>query len=115
MYDHHLWATEALIDHLGRLPASRLDRSIPGTYGSMIDTLTHMIDGDSHYLLRLRDPTPPLADDRVGVPLAQLRSEMPEHRRRGTRRSPTSRRARFIRRSAGVRTIRTRTRPRRCC
>jgi uncharacterized damage-inducible protein DinB len=82
MFDHHLWATEALIEHLGRLPASRLDRSIPGTYGSMIDTLTHMIDGDSRYLLRLRDPTPPLADDRVGVPLAQLRSEMPEHRRR---------------------------------
>ena len=48
----------------------------------MIDTLTHMIDADTRYLLRLRDPTPPLAVDRVGIPLAQLRSEMPEHRRR---------------------------------
>ena len=56
-----------LIDHLDRLPAGRLDASVPGTYGSMIDTLTHMIDADSRYLLRLRDPTPPLADDRVGV------------------------------------------------
>ena len=82
MFDYHFWATETLIDHLDRLPAGRLDASVPGTYGSMIDTLTHMIDGDSRYLLRLRDPTPPLADDRVGVPLAQLRSEMPEHRRR---------------------------------
>jgi uncharacterized damage-inducible protein DinB len=80
MFDYHFWATETLIDHLGRLPAGRLDASVPGTYGSMIDTLTHMIDADSRYLLRLRDPSPPLADDRVGVPLEQLRSEMPGHR-----------------------------------
>jgi uncharacterized damage-inducible protein DinB len=81
MFEHHLWATETLIDHLDRLPAEQLDASVPGTYGSMIDTLTHMIDGDTRYLLRLRDPTPPPAEDRLGIPLAQLRSEMPEHRR----------------------------------
>jgi uncharacterized damage-inducible protein DinB len=82
MFEHHLWATEVLIDHLDRLPAEQLDASVPGTYGSMIDTLTHMIDADSRYLLRLRDPTPPLAVDRVGIPLSQLRSEMPGHRGR---------------------------------
>jgi len=82
MFEHHFWATEQLIDHLERLPAERLDASVPGTYGSMIDTLTHMIDADSRYLLRLRDPSPPPAEDRVGVTLAQLRSEMPEHRQR---------------------------------
>jgi len=80
MFDYHFWATETLIDHLGGVPGGRLDASVPGTYGSMIDTLTHMIDADSRYLLRLRDPSPPLADDRVGVPLEQLRSEMPGHR-----------------------------------
>ena len=82
MFDYHFWATETLIDHLGRLPSGKLDASVPGTYGSMIDTLTHMIDGDSRYLLRLRNPSPPLADDRVGVPLQQLKTEMPEHRRK---------------------------------
>jgi uncharacterized damage-inducible protein DinB len=82
MFDHHLWATETLIDHLEALPAERLDASVPGTYGSMIDTLTHMIDADSRYLLRLRDPSPPTREDRVGVTLAHLRSEMPEHRDR---------------------------------
>lgn len=80
MFEHHLWATEVLIDHLDRLPAEQLDASVPGTYGSMIDTLTHMIDADTRYLLRLRDPTPPLAVDRVGIPLVQLRSEMSGHR-----------------------------------
>src|SRR6266508_3502926 len=82
MYEHHLWATGVLIEHLDRLPAEQLDASVPGTYGSMIDTLTHMIDADSRYLLRLRDPAPPPPEDRVGIPLAQLRSEMPEHGRK---------------------------------
>jgi len=44
MFEHHLWATEVLIGHLDRLPAEQLDASVPGTYGSMIDTLTHMIE-----------------------------------------------------------------------
>jgi uncharacterized damage-inducible protein DinB len=81
MFEHHLWATEVLIDHLDRLPAEQLDASVPGTYGSMIDTMTHLIDADARYLLRLRDPTPALAEDRVGIALAQLGSEMTEHRR----------------------------------
>lgn len=81
-FEHHLWATEALIDHLDGLPAERLDASVPGTYGSMIATLTHMIDADTRYLTRLRDPSPPPHEDRVGVALAELRSELGEHRRR---------------------------------
>lgn len=82
LFDHHLWATEALIDHLAGLPAHRLDEAIPGTYGSMVDTLTHLIDADSRYLLRIEDPSPPRPDDRVGIPLETLRAEMAEHRRK---------------------------------
>ena len=82
LFDHHLWATETLIGHLEELPTDRLDEAIPGTYGSMVDTLTHLIDADSRYLLRLEDPSPPRADDRVGVLLATLRVEMVEHRRK---------------------------------
>jgi uncharacterized damage-inducible protein DinB len=41
-----------------------------------------MVDGDSRYLLRLQEPTPALAEDRVGIQLSQLRSEMQEHRER---------------------------------
>jgi len=83
MFAHHLWATDKLIDHLDRLAPDRLDASVPGTYGSTIDTLTHLIDADARYLLRLRDPSPPPApEDRVGVPLATLRAEVQEHRLR---------------------------------
>jgi uncharacterized damage-inducible protein DinB len=82
MFEHHLWATEALIDHLSTLPAERLDASVPGTYGSMIDTLAHLMGADDRYLRRMREPTLPPAEDRVGVPLERLRSELPDHRRR---------------------------------
>jgi uncharacterized damage-inducible protein DinB len=82
MFEHHFWATETLIDHLEELPAERLDASVPGTYGSMIDTLGHLVGADGRYLQRMRDPTPPPMDDRVGVALAELRAEMAENRRR---------------------------------
>ena len=81
MFEHHLWATEMLIAHLDELPAERLDASVPGTYGSMIATLTHLVDADARYLRRLRDPSPPPAEDRQGVPLDALRAEVAEHRR----------------------------------
>ena len=82
MFEHHFWATEQLVDHLDGLPAERLDASVPGTYGSMIDTLTHLIDADGRYLQRLRDPAPPPMQDRVGIALAELRDELVQHRHR---------------------------------
>ncbi|HEX5951074.1 MAG TPA: DinB family protein [Actinomycetota bacterium] len=76
MFAHHLWATETLIDHLAGLPSERLDEAIPGTYGSMVATLTHLVDADGRYLVRFEDPSPPPAEDRAGVPLATLREEV---------------------------------------
>jgi uncharacterized damage-inducible protein DinB len=81
MFDHHLWATESLIQHLEGLPSQRLDEAVPGTYGSMIATLTHLIDADRRYLQRLEDPNPPPTEDRSDVPLATLRDELAAHHR----------------------------------
>ena len=82
MFDHHLWATAALIDHLEALPRERLDEAVPGTYGSMLATLVHLIDADTRYLQRLESPTLPTREDRLGVPLTTLRDELVEHRHR---------------------------------
>ncbi len=82
MFDFHRWATEGLIDHLAELPKKRLDDAIPGTYGSIQQTLTHLLDADGRYLTRLRDPSPPPRVEREGVPLDQLRSELREHAER---------------------------------
>ena len=85
MFEHHLWATETLIDHLAAMPRERLDDAVPGTYGSILETLTHLLEADDRYLIRLRDPSPPPYVDRGTVPLDQLRDEVREHRRRWDR------------------------------
>jgi len=82
MFDYHFWATEALIDHLEAIPRERLDDAVPGTYGSMLETLTHLLEADDRYLVRLRDPSPPPYDDRGTVPLETLRTELRDHRGR---------------------------------
>jgi uncharacterized damage-inducible protein DinB len=82
MFEHHLWATETLIDHLDAIPLERLDDAVPGTYGSMLETLTHLLEADDRYLRRLRDPDPVRKPDRGTVPLEQLRDEVREHRER---------------------------------
>jgi uncharacterized damage-inducible protein DinB len=82
MFEHHLWATGKLIDHLESLPRERLDEAVPGTYGSTLATLIHLIDADTRYLQRLESPTLPTREDRLDVPLATLRDELGEHRAR---------------------------------
>lgn len=82
MFSHHIWATGKLIHHLAGLPRERLDGAIPGTYGSILETLTHLIDADERYLLRLRgDPLPPY-EDRGARALETLQIELEDRRRR---------------------------------
>jgi uncharacterized damage-inducible protein DinB len=82
MFDHHLWATGKLIDHLGTLPPERLRETVPGTYGSILATLTHLVDADDRYLLRLRGPSLPPYRDRGEVPLQTLRADLDDRARR---------------------------------
>jgi uncharacterized damage-inducible protein DinB len=50
---HDVWATGRLVDHLRALPESRLDLTVPGTYGTVRRTLTHIVAADESYLVRL--------------------------------------------------------------
>jgi uncharacterized damage-inducible protein DinB len=52
-FAHHLWATLRLIDACLPLTAEQLATSVPGTYGSIIQTLRHLVDGDAFYLYGL--------------------------------------------------------------
>lgn len=76
MFDHHVWATMTLIDALEDLPAERLDAEIPGTYGSVVDTLNHLVEADSRYLVRIYAPTPPPAQVHPPRPPAALRTQI---------------------------------------
>ena len=82
MFAHHLWATEKLVDHLEGLPRQRLDDAVPGTYGSILSILTHLVDADGRYLLRLTTTSPPPYEDGGSRPLAALRAELGDHEER---------------------------------
>ena len=49
-FGHHIWATERLIDACAGLTSEQLKSPAPGTYGSVIDTLRHLVEADSWYL-----------------------------------------------------------------
>jgi uncharacterized damage-inducible protein DinB len=51
---HHLWATERLLEHCRALSPEQLALSAPGTYGSIVDTLDHLLSADRSYLTRLQ-------------------------------------------------------------
>ncbi len=49
-FGHHVWATIRVLDACAALDDAQLATTVPGTYGSIIDTLRHLVDGDVFYL-----------------------------------------------------------------
>ena len=54
-FEHNCWANQRLLEHCARLPAEALDKSVPGTYGSIIETLRHLGGAEERYLSYLED------------------------------------------------------------
>lgn len=75
--DHHVWATIRVIDACLALPPEQLDTAVPGTYGSIIETLRHLVSADVSYLWVLSDGRrPEIQEAEMG--LAELRTAMEE-------------------------------------
>jgi uncharacterized damage-inducible protein DinB len=49
-FAHHTWANLRVIDACASLTAEQLATVVPGTYGSIIDTLRHTVGADTSYL-----------------------------------------------------------------
>lgn len=49
-FDHHVWATIRVIDVCAGLSPEQLGTNVPGTYGTIIDTLRHTVGADAAYL-----------------------------------------------------------------
>lgn len=49
-FAHHVWATTRLIDACLALNTKQLATTVQGTYGSIIETMRHLVEGDSDYL-----------------------------------------------------------------
>jgi uncharacterized damage-inducible protein DinB len=48
-FAHHVWATLRIIDACDPLTPEQLDTIVPGTYGTIIDTLRHTVAADVSY------------------------------------------------------------------
>ena len=78
-FGHHIWATLTLIDSCSTLTPEQLASTVPGTYGSIIDTLRHLVDADSSYLWLLSDGKVSVLDEEGGADLATLRAAIDSH------------------------------------
>ena len=74
-FAHHVWATLRLIDSCLELTPEQLEAAVPGTYGSILETMRHLVGGDTYYLAHLTgDPAREIDSDGLG--LGELRAEM---------------------------------------
>ena len=72
-FAHHAWATERILDACSALSDEQLQAPVPGTYGSIIVTLHHLIGTDAWYVTFFREHPEPIDDD-TRMSLAELRA-----------------------------------------
>jgi len=74
-FAHHVWATLRLIDACLSLDPEQLGTVVPGTYGSILETMRHLVGADGSYLFVLTGGRIfAIDEDRMDLP--QLRSAM---------------------------------------
>ena len=74
-FGHHVWATLRLIDTCLTLSPEQLETAVPGTYGSILETMRHIVGADASYLFALMGGRRPLIDeDQMDLP--ELRTAM---------------------------------------
>jgi uncharacterized damage-inducible protein DinB len=75
---HHGWASERILDSCQALSPEQLETTVPGTYGSILETVRHLVGSDGWYLFTLtHDRVYLIEKDRFGLP--ELRAEMETH------------------------------------
>jgi len=74
-FDHHIWATLKLIDVCLPLSEEQLASTVPGTFGSILDTWRHLVGADAGYLFAMTaGRSPEIEED--AMDLAALRAVM---------------------------------------
>ena len=74
-FGHHVWATLRLLDACLELSPEQLQTSVPGTFGSILDTQRHILGSDASYLfVTTGGRADRIDEDRMG--LAELRAAM---------------------------------------
>lgn len=74
-FGHHVWATIRLIDACLPLTPEQLETTVPGTYGSIMETIRHTVGADASYLSLLSDGAADEIEEDT-MDLAALRATM---------------------------------------
>jgi uncharacterized damage-inducible protein DinB len=77
-FAHNTWATLRVIDTCLTLGPGDLQASVPGTYGSILDTMRHLVGADSSYLFVCTGEGAPIEDEE-GMDLTELRAATESH------------------------------------
>jgi len=70
IFEQNAWANDKLIEACLGLTEEQLDLEAPGTYGSVRDTLKHLVGAQGRYIGRLTGELPsdmPSAEEKVGL------------------------------------------------
>ena len=67
-FAHHIWATTKMLERCVEMTDDQLGLTAPGTFGSILDTLDHLVSSDRSYLSRLQGHgrQPPLNAGEIG-------------------------------------------------
>jgi uncharacterized damage-inducible protein DinB len=77
-FAHHVWASLRLLDACLALSPEQLETTVPGTYGSILETVRHLVGSDAWYLFRVTgDSTYRIDEDHMDLP--ELRAAMEGH------------------------------------
>jgi uncharacterized damage-inducible protein DinB len=74
---HHAWATAQLLTYCQGLDEAALNATVPGTFGTIIETLRHIVNSEASYVFRLTGAWPerPWRDDHeVGLDVLSERA-----------------------------------------
>lgn len=65
LYSHNQWANLQLLEHCAQLTQEQRDTTITGTFGTIQDTLQHIVTAEQSYLYRIStgQPRPNSGDD----------------------------------------------------
>ena len=74
-FGHHVWATTRLIDACLELTPGQLETVVPGTYGSILETMRHLVGADRSYLFVVGDGRLPEIEE-AEMDMADLRAAM---------------------------------------
>src|SRR2546426_11807934 len=77
-FAHHVWATLRLVDACLVLSPEQLGTAVPGTYGSILETMRHLVGADASYLFVMSRGSSPIIDE-DHMNLAELREATEAH------------------------------------